>query len=96
MRAYRTRLAPLAALMLAACTATSQPAATSAPSPCRPEAAKSLIGASAIDDAGVRRISGASLVRRLTPGAPMTMDFRRERVTLEVDRAGRILKAFCG
>lgn len=87
-------LGPIAALALTACTAAGQPRA--APSPCSPEGAKDLAGQISQSDAEVMRATGASLVRRLSPRSPMTMDFRRERVTIEVEGHGRIVRAFCG
>ena len=43
-----------------------------------------------------RKRSGAYIARVLKPGQPMTRDFNVERLNLEVDATGRIIKAFCG
>ena len=88
-------LGSIAALALTACTAAGQPS-RAAPSPCSPEGAKGLAGQIGQSDAEVMRATGASVVRRLSPGSPMTMDYRRERVTIEVDGRGKIVRAFCG
>ncbi|GAU82486.1 I78 family peptidase inhibitor [Bosea sp. BIWAKO-01] len=89
-------LGSIAALALTACTATGQPSGAAPPSPCSPEGAKGLAGQIGKSDAEVLRATGASVVRRLSPGSPMTMDYRRERVTIEVDGSGKILRALCG
>ncbi|WP_081881971.1 I78 family peptidase inhibitor [Bosea sp. LC85] len=89
-------LGPIAALALTACTAAGQPSRAAPPSPCSPEGAKGLAGQIGQSDAEVMRATGASVVRRLSPGSPMTMDYRRERVMIEVDGHGKVLRAFCG
>ncbi|MGO4736504.1 I78 family peptidase inhibitor [Bosea sp. 2KB_26] len=89
-------LGAIAALALAACTAAGQPSSAVPPSPCSPEGVKRLAAQIGKSDAEVLRATGASIVRRLSPGSPMTMDYRRERVTIEVDGSGKILRAFCG
>lgn len=43
-----------------------------------------------------RKRSGAYMARVLRPGQPTTREFNVERLNLEVDATGRILKAFCG
>lgn len=73
----------------------------SAPSPdrseCRPEAAESLAGRMRITDAQARELTGASLVRQIRPGEPVTQDYRLERVTVETDpTTNRIIRAMCG
>ncbi|WP_226626986.1 I78 family peptidase inhibitor [Alloyangia pacifica] len=35
-------------------------------------------------------------LRILSPGQPMTMDFRPDRLNIETDSTGQILRAFCG
>lgn len=64
--------------------------------PCSPDAAKSLTGRAAPPETEVKRLTGASIVRRIAPGAPVTMDFDEQRVTIEVDAGGTIVKASCG
>lgn len=88
----------LAGVTLAACQSDAQQAQLgSAPGKCRRDAAESLAGKPRIDDAQAMQITGASLVRQVKPGQPVTMDYREERVTIETDpKTGRILRAFCG
>lgn len=85
---------PLALLAaLAALPACVQDAAAG---PCRPEAAAALAGRPFTAEAALMAATGASLVRRISPGAPVTMDFLADRLTVEVDAAGRIVRASCG
>lgn len=88
----------LAGLTLAACQSEAQqPDLGRASGTCRREAAEALAGKPGIDDAQAMQITGASLVRQIKPGQPVTMDYRAERVTIETDpKTGKILRAFCG
>lgn len=87
----------LAALGLAACQSPSPAASGGPPAACRPEAAQALAGQNAIGDAEARQRTGASLVRQIQPGQPVTMDYRQERVTIETDsKSGKIVRASCG
>lgn len=88
----RSSLLP-AAIALAACTMASR---TAHAGPCSSEAAKSLAGRPAPSEADVKRVTGASIVRRIAPGDPVTMDLNERRVTIEVDASGIIVKASCG
>lgn len=64
---------------------------------CRRDAAEALTGKKRITNAQAKRITGASIVRQIKPGQPVTMDYREERVTIETDpKTGRIVRAFCG
>ena len=86
----------LAILSIAACS-TAQPQATADAAACRPDAAAALTGKARMSDAEARQATGASIVRQIQPGQPVTMDYRRERVTIETDAAsGKIVRAFCG
>ncbi|MGN6192402.1 MAG: I78 family peptidase inhibitor [Rhodanobacteraceae bacterium] len=43
------------------------------------------------------RLTGATIVRQIKPGQGVTMDYRRERVTIETDsKTRKIVRAFCG
>lgn len=86
----------LAILSITACSA--PPAKDSgAPAACRQDAAAALTGKNCISDADARQATGASIVRQIQPGQPVTMDYRRERVTIETDAAsGKIVRAYCG
>jgi|UPI000687DD26 hypothetical protein len=64
---------------------------------CRRDAAEALTGKKRITNAQAKRITGASIVRQIKPGQPVTMDYRQERVTIETDpKTGRIIRAYCG
>jgi hypothetical protein len=67
------------------------------PGLCRQDAAQMLAGRQRVSDRRAKRLTGASIVRQISPGDPITMDFRRERVTIETNSAtGRIVRAYCG
>ena len=75
----------------------SEPAAADTAAICKPEAAAALTGKDRITDEEARRLTGATIVRQIKPGQGVTMDYRRERVTIETDEAtGKITRAFCG
>jgi hypothetical protein len=43
------------------------------------------------------QLTGATIVRQVKPGDPVTMDFRQERITIETDPdTGKIIRAYCG
>ncbi|RYE32892.1 MAG: hypothetical protein EOP23_10870 [Hyphomicrobiales bacterium] len=91
----------LAALPLAACQSDAQQAPMGAapglPGLCREDAAEELSGKGRIADAAAQQATGATIVRQIRPGQGVTMDYRRERVTIETDpKTGRIIRAYCG
>lgn len=88
-------LVPLAALAAGACTPAGQ-SAEARTETCSPEAARRLAGQVAPDDAQVKRLTRAAIVRRIAPGDPVTMDFNERRVTIEVDVRGIVARASCG
>ncbi|HFK2920648.1 TPA: I78 family peptidase inhibitor [Stenotrophomonas maltophilia] len=101
-----TSLVLLSLLPLAACShAGSSGAHDSAPSPvadaaheCRPEALEAFTGKTA-DEATIKKLvadSGARNARVVKPGMAVTMDFRQDRVTVQVDAQNRIERASCG
>jgi glutamine phosphoribosylpyrophosphate amidotransferase len=56
-----------------------------------------LAGKNRISDQQAMQQTGATLVRQIKPGDPVTMDFHQERVTIETDPdSGRIVRAACG
>lgn len=64
---------------------------------CNPAAAEALTGKNRISDRRAKRLTGATIVRQIRPGQGVTMDYRRERVTIETDpRTRKIVHAFCG
>lgn len=91
----------LAALTLAACQSDAQQAPVEAapglPGTCREDAAEALSGKARIGDAEAQQITGATIVRQIRPGQSVTMDYRKERVTVETDpKTGKIIRAYCG
>lgn len=64
---------------------------------CDPVAARAMIGQTKPTDEEAKQRSGATMVRQIVPGQPVTHDFRDNRVTLETDPAsGRVVGATCG
>jgi hypothetical protein len=43
-----------------------------------------------------RARSGAKVVRVVRPGQMVTMEFNTERLTIEVDGSGRVIRVRCG
>ena len=60
-------------------------------------AAEALAGKARVSDAEAQQATGATIVRQIRPGQGVTMDYRRERVTIETDpKSGKIVRAYCG
>ena len=78
-------------------TAVAQPAAGLSPT-CRVAAAYFVLGETYSDRLArrARRSAGAREVRKIEPGRAYTMDFRADRLNLDVDRRGRIRAVRCG
>ena len=56
-----------------------------------------LAGKARVSDAEAQQATGATIVRQIRPGQGVTMDYRKERVTIETDpKTGRIIRAYCG
>lgn len=103
------RLSPLtllAILPLAACShagsstahETTPPSAADGPHECQPDKLEAFTGKTA-DEATVKQLvsaSGARNARVVKPGMAVTMDFRQDRVTVQVDAQNRIERASCG
>ncbi len=90
------RLIPMLLLVTAACAPV-----TPLPSPtamCNAAAASRLIGQPLNDNRVQRakRLSRAREVRTIRPGQPVTMDFREDRLNVEVDNGGVIRIVRCG
>jgi hypothetical protein len=83
-------------LALGACATSGQddPAANA----CDSTKASGLVGRAAdtalIEEA--RRLAGAKTARVITPGMIVTMEFRADRLTLNVDDNGAVAKVVCG
>ena len=64
---------------------------------CDGRAAEALVGTDRITDEQAMQLTGATKVRQIAPGAPVTMDYLPERVTIETDEStSRIVRALCG
>lgn len=90
---------PVALALLAGCQSGGQtePAPEQAAGLCRADGAAALAGRDRMTDTQLMAATGAASVRQITPGSPVTMDYRAERVTVETDPAsGRIVEARCG
>ena len=101
MRSLVTVASVFAVLGIAGCQKTSETAPGAAlthrPGDCRPDAALALTGKPAMSDAEAMRMTGATMVRQIKPGDAVTMDYRKERVTVETDpKTRKILRAMCG
>jgi len=86
----------VAAIVIAGCYSNAQ-AAPPRTGVCNPAAAAALEGKTRISDRKAKRLTGATIVRQIKPGQGVTMDYRRERITIETDPGTRkIVRAFCG
>ena len=72
-------------------------AQTSAPA-CREAPASFALGETYTERLGrqARRAAGARVVRKIEPGRAYTMDFRADRLNLDVDRRGIVQAVRCG
>ena len=91
---------PLIALSAAACTAeTAKPEPVPAPGvECNSNGLESLIGQPRSEKlaAEAKRLSGANIVRFLTPDMAVTMEFRADRLNLHLGTDGKVGSARCG
>jgi hypothetical protein len=99
-RIRNVALAAASLLALSACTSDSSPempAPGLGPMACDRAAAERLVGQPRPTDEAARAATGASTVRQIGPGDPVTRDFRPNRVTIETDPAtGTVTAASCG
>lgn len=92
-----------AAFLLAACASTPPPAQAPRPpaataSKCDPAGGQFAVGA-ALDASLVERVrvrTGAYIARVLRPGQVVTMEFSDQRVNVEIDAGGKVLRVRCG
>lgn len=99
MKTKRVCAAPLVlvAMTVAACQAGGGAGGSVPPGVCRADAAETLTGMDRLTDQRAMQLTGATLVRQISPGQGVTMDYRRERLTIETDpKTGKILRAACG
>lgn len=102
------QLGAIAALsLLAACATPSREPAPSAPPPpaagaevgaCRGADAEYGVGRAYTDALGVelQGKAGAKGLRVIRPGQAVTMDFRDDRLNVELDAAGKVKRVSCG
>jgi hypothetical protein len=86
------------ALMLAAEAAAQARVPQQPASTCRESAASFALGQPYSDRLArrARRASGARVVRKVEPGQVYTMEFRADRLNIDVDRRGRVRAVRCG
>lgn len=93
-------IAPLALLAASACHYDKGPEGTPPPPPgkCVADGLGSLTGKTRTDavEKKALRLSGARTIRWISPGMAVTMDFREDRLNLELDSEGKIVRAHCG
>ncbi len=88
-------LAPLAACTIVQSDAT---ATRTAGGTCRPEPLAQFVGQPSSQELGVRILaaSGAREIRWVPKGGAVTMDYREDRVTVQLDGSNRVELASCG
>ena len=90
----------LAGPTLAEKTKTARPALATPPTMegCDVTDVKELIGTLYDEalDARAKEMTGAAVVRVVRPGQMVTMDYREDRLTLELDAGGKVISARCG
>jgi hypothetical protein len=89
------RFLAMPAAMLLTAGLTSMASAQDSRGNCSSEAAAGLINKALLPVEELKRLTGASIVRQIAPGDPVTMDFNERRLTVEV-AGGKILRATCG
>jgi Peptidase inhibitor I78 family len=96
MRPLICALVGVAALSGAA--AAQEPVTTSPAAACREAAASFVLGRTYSDRTArrARRAAGARVVRKVEPGQAYTMEFRADRLNLDVGPGGRIRAVRCG
>lgn len=63
---------------------------------CNPIAAQTLVGRSGVMESEAKSITGAVTIRRISPGDMVTQDFRNDRLRMEIDGQGIVVRAVCG
>ncbi|WP_245708225.1 I78 family peptidase inhibitor [Sphingomonas palmae] len=87
----------IAAATVAACAPKNAEVAASSVVPCNAEPVQRFLGQPAdTAQAEAQRLSGARSVRRYATGDMLTMDYRADRLNIETDAAGQIVKLTCG
>jgi hypothetical protein len=65
---------------------------------CNAAPAQNLVGRAASSALGAEamRLSGAGAIRWIPPGAAVTMDYREDRLNIELDGRNRVTRLRCG
>ncbi|MGK6317326.1 I78 family peptidase inhibitor [Neorhizobium sp. DT-125] len=98
---HASRIMPVLAFLnivptLAACSVEKTPSAAS-PARCDAAAARTLVGKLKPTEEEAKRLTGATTVRQIAPGQPVTHDYREARITVETDpSSGRVVGVTCG
>lgn len=87
----------IAAAVLGGCAQQTAPVAIPATGGCKAESVQRFVGqpADAVQ-AEALRLSGARVVRRYATGDMLTMDYRADRLNIETDASGRVVRLTCG
>lgn len=99
---FQTGAALAATIILAGCTNTTPAAQPPALADCgasvlQDQIGKPVTGKSAADaQVGGQPVRSKDVVRIYLSGSPVTMDFNEDRLNLETDAAGKLVKATCG
>jgi hypothetical protein len=94
-------LLSIIALFSVGCTTISEPQQPAPPQlaePCSTDAVQNLVGKPGTPElaADAMKRVGARTVRWLRPGMPVTMDFRGDRLNIELDEQNRVVTLRCG
>lgn len=98
----RRTIAIFGVMALAACTIAQSDATADAappgPATCRNEALAQFVGQPASQELGARILAaaGARVIRWVPMGGVVTMDYREDRVTVQLDGSNRVERASCG
>ncbi|MBA3676342.1 MAG: hypothetical protein H0W74_02925 [Sphingosinicella sp.] len=85
-------------MMTGACVQVIPEGGASPTGPCDASRAQSLIGRSGTGQLGADalRRTGARDIRWIQPGQAVTMDFRADRLNIELDAGNRVVRFTCG
>jgi phage terminase large subunit-like protein len=86
------KIIALGALFLSACTSAGTPPAEPGSDACGASGYQSLVG-TPLAAAALPADLDARIIR---PGMAVTMDFRADRLNIEVNEAGEIVRVYCG